>query len=576
MNPTDLQTTSVADAYLALLASRGVDYLFANAGTDFAPLIEALAKAQAGKSEGRHPQPLLVPHENVAVAMAHGYYMATGRVQAVMVHVGLGTANAINGLYNAARQNVPILFTAGRTPILESGVAGSRNNYINWAQELFDQAAMVRELMKWDYELRHPLQLETVVDRALALATSEPQGPVYLTLPREVLAAACDGHTSRARTSIAAATPPQADATALAQLAAWLRAARAPLIITSSAGRKAAAAEALCALAQRLAVPVVQYRPRHLCLPLTHDMHCGFDAAPLLPVADLVLVLESDVPWIPDQVAPDAACKVVHLGVDPLYARYPIRGFRADLAITGEVSGALAQLDLILQKPDAEFTARIGARRRTVAEFRRASGLTAPKMTQAPATMSAKWVTRCIDDLCDADTVLLNEYPLVLEELLQIKPGNYFSHSPAGGLGWAMGAALGFKLARPDQTVIAAVGDGAYMFGNPTPAHFVSRAAGLPVLFVIFNNRRWGSVHRSTMSLYPRGYAEQSEQPPLSCLEPSPDYEKIVQASGGYGECVTDPAELPAALQRALHTMRVEKRQAVLNVQTEINYARTS
>ena len=239
MNPTDLQTTSVADAYLALLASRGVDYLFANAGTDFAPLIEALAKAQAGKSEGRHPRPLLVPHENVAVAMAHGYYMATGRVQAVMVHVGLGTANAINGLYNAARQNVPILFTAGRTPILESGVAGSRNNYINWAQELFDQAAMVRELMKWDYELRHPLQLETVVDRALALATSEPQGPVYLTLPREVLAAACDGHTSRARTSIAAATPPQADATALAQLAAWLRAARAPLIITSSAGRKA-------------------------------------------------------------------------------------------------------------------------------------------------------------------------------------------------------------------------------------------------------------------------------------------------------------------------------------------------
>ena len=93
---------------------------------------------------------------------------------------------------------------------------------------------------------------------------------------------------------------------------------------------------------------------------------------------------------------------------------------------------------------------------------------------------------------------------------------------------------------------------------------------------MIFNNRRWGSVHRSTMSLYPHGYAEQSEQPPLSCLEPSPDYEKIVQASGGYGECVTDPAELPAALQRALHTMRVEKRQAVLNVQTEINYARTS
>ena len=148
MPRTDLATNTVADAYLSLLASRGVDYLFANAGTDFAPLIEALAKAQAGKSEGKHPQPFLVPHENVAVAMAHGYYIATGRVQAVMVHVGLGTANAINGLYNAARQNVPILFTAGRTPILEGGLPGSRSHCINWAQEMFDQAGMVRELVK--------------------------------------------------------------------------------------------------------------------------------------------------------------------------------------------------------------------------------------------------------------------------------------------------------------------------------------------------------------------------------------------------------------------------------------------
>ena len=576
MKPTDLATTSVADAYLSLLASRGVDYLFANAGTDFAPLIEALAKAQAGKSEGKHPQPFLVPHENVAVAMAHGYYIATGRVQAVMVHVGLGTANSINGLYNAARQNVPILFSAGRTPLLEGGLPGSRNNYINWAQEMFDQAGMVRELVKWEYELRHPLQLETVVDRALALAMSEPQGPVYLTLPREVLAAASHGHEPGAKTSIAAATPPQADSAALAQLADWLRAARAPLIITSDAGRKAGAAAALDAFARRFAVPVVQYRPRYLCLPTTHEMHCGFDATPLLPAADLVLVLESDVPWIPDQVAPNAACKVVHMGVDPLYARYPIRGFRADLTITGEVVGALAQLDLALGKIDAGFKARIEARRSTAADFRNAHGLTAARMMQAPAAMSARWVTRCIDDICDADTVLLNEYPLVLEELTRTKPGNYFSHSPAGGLGWAMGAALGFKLARPDRTLIAAVGDGAYMFSNPTPAHFVSRAAGLPVLVVIFNNRRWGAVHRATLSMYPHGDAAQAEQPPLSCLEPSPDYEKIVEASGGYGECVSEPAQLPAALQRALHAVRVEKRQALLNVQTEINYTRTS
>ena len=245
---------------------------------------------------------------------------------------------------------------------------------------------------------------------------------------------------------------------AVAQAARLLAQARSPLLLAKAAGRDPGAVAPLVALAERLGAPFVDQFHTYVNFPQDHPLHGGFDAAPYLGDADVIVAVESDVPWFPALKAPRAEARVIQIGVDPLFARYPIRGFRADLAITGEVSGALAQIDLILQKPDSEFTARIGARRRTVAEFRRASGLTAPKMTQAPAAMSAKWVTRCIDDLCDADTVLLNEYPLVLEELLQIKPGNYFSHSPAGGLGWAMGAALGFKLARPDQTVIAALG----------------------------------------------------------------------------------------------------------------------
>src|SRR5262249_26035916 len=155
---------SVADAYLDLLARQGISYLFANAGTDFAPLIEAISAAQrAGRPI---PLPMVVPHENVAVAMAHGYAMVTGRMQAVMVPVGPGTANARTGLTTAARQEVPILFTAGRTPITEAGLPGARNNFIHWAQEMFDQGAMLREFVKWDYELRHAVQLESVVDRA--------------------------------------------------------------------------------------------------------------------------------------------------------------------------------------------------------------------------------------------------------------------------------------------------------------------------------------------------------------------------------------------------------------------------
>jgi acetolactate synthase-1/2/3 large subunit len=177
---------STAEAYLELLAARGVEYLFANAGTDFAPIIEAYAKR--GAQGQALPRPITVPHEVPAVAMAHGYAMVTRRAQAVMVHVIVGAANALGGVINAARAQVPILFSAGRTPLSEGGVLGSRDRHIHWAQESYDQAGMAREFVKWDYELRNFAQIETVVDRALAMAQAEPPGPVYLTLPREVLA----------------------------------------------------------------------------------------------------------------------------------------------------------------------------------------------------------------------------------------------------------------------------------------------------------------------------------------------------------------------------------------------------
>ena len=118
-----LDVETVAEAYLALLAERGVEYLFANAGTDFAPIVEAYARA--AHSGLAAPKPLIATHENLAMSMAHGYAAASGRVPAVMVHVSVGTANAVCGIYNAARVNVPILFTAGRSPLTEGGLPGA-------------------------------------------------------------------------------------------------------------------------------------------------------------------------------------------------------------------------------------------------------------------------------------------------------------------------------------------------------------------------------------------------------------------------------------------------------------------
>src|SRR5213082_2272352 len=242
-HPVTFKPETAAEAWLGLLAARGVEYLFANGGTDFAPIVEAYAK---GRALGwRLPEIVIVPHENMGVAMAHGYTMITGRPQAMMVHVGVGTANALNGLINASRQNVPILFTAGRTPLTESGaLPAARNNYIHWAQEHFDQGGMLREFMKWDYELKHAEQVETGIDRALAIAKSEPQGPVYVTLPREILASSCSTSFST-HSKIAPASPPGADPEALEEVAKLLAKARTPMLITANGGRTVESSRAI-------------------------------------------------------------------------------------------------------------------------------------------------------------------------------------------------------------------------------------------------------------------------------------------------------------------------------------------
>lgn len=570
---------TTGEAYLGLLASRGVDYLFANGGTDFAPIVEAYARGL--KTGTRMPVPVIVPHENMGVAMAHGYTMVTGRPQAMMVHVGMGTANSINGIINAARQNIPMLFTAGRTPITESGdVPGARNNYIHWAQEHFDQGAMLREFVKWDYELRHPEQVETVVDRALAISKSEPSGPVYLTLPREILGLPMSSREPGATTSMVAATPPSADPAAMEEVVKLLAAAKNPLLITANGGRTPEGARALTRFAEAWAMPVVHYRPRYLAMSTEHPLAAGWEPHAPLKDADLVIVVECDVPWIPVQGGPRSDAKVVHIGADPLFSRYPLRGFRTDIALTGIVAptlGALADLART-RAPAGNLLKDRAAAAATKCEAQRnaqRSGAAA-----VPKTLSTKYLSACLNKLvgeqCGEDAIFVNEYPLVLEEMQIRTPGRYFASAPAGGLGWGLGAALGAKLASPDKTVICTVGDGAYMFGNPTAAHFTARAMGLPVLFIVYNNARWAAVHRSTLAMYPDGEASKMEQPPFATLEPSPHFEKVAEASDGLGIRVSRPEDLMAALERGLHAVRVEKRQALINVELEVSYVKTS
>ncbi len=557
---------SAAEAYLELLAARGIEHFFGNAGTDFAPIVEAYAKRLAQGT--LLPRPMTVPHEVTAVAMAHGYAMVTGRPQAVMVHVIVGTANALGGIMNAARAHVPILFTAGRTPLTEGNLPGARNRYIHWAQEAFDQGALLREFVKWDYELRMGSQLETVVDRALAIACAEPPGPVYLTLPREVLAERmetleyCD--PSRAPRNSATL----ADAAAIAEAARILAGARNPLIIAKAPGRDPAAVAPLVRLAEALGAPHFDHWHTHVNFPQHHPLHAGYDPAPYLAEADVVLAVESDVPWIPKLAAPRPEAKVIQVAVDPLFARYPIRGFPADVALAGTPRLTLAALAEAVVAAGPDPAQAVARRQRWGAEHagQRSRWEAAARAVAGDRPIDMAWLSRRLGDVLDESTIVVNEYDLDVTQTCFGTPGSYFGSSPAAGLGWGLGAALGAKLAAPDKTVICAVGDGAYIFGSPTAAHFVSRAYNLPILVVIFNNRAWNAVKRATKAYAPDGWAVRTGTMPMSDLEPAPDYELICRASGGHGERVEDPAELPGALARALKVVSEERRQALLNV----------
>src|SRR5262249_55095705 len=189
---------------------------------------------------------------------------------AVMVHVNVGTANTLNNLINLSRDRVPIILAAGRTPITEHGTFGSRSRPIHWAQEMFDQAGMLREVVKWDYELRVPEQVGDVVSRAHELTMTSPRGPVYMVLPREPLAASPpDPPPETTPRPIPPAAHP--DPGAIATLADWIIAAEHPLILTAAAGDPDAVS-ALARCSERAAIPVVTNNARVVTLASQHPM----------------------------------------------------------------------------------------------------------------------------------------------------------------------------------------------------------------------------------------------------------------------------------------------------------------
>ncbi len=557
------QSPIAAEVFLKTLAEHGVDYFFANPGTDFPPIVEAFTRART--SNAKYPQPVLVPHENLAVAMAHGAYLMTGRPQAAMVHVNVGTANTINNVTNLSRDRAPLILCAGRTPFTEKGSFGSRSRSIHWAQEMFDQGGMLREMVKWDYELKVPEQVADVAARAFEMTMTSPRGPVYLVLPREPLAAPVAQSLSSAPRALPTQGAP--DPRAIETLAEWIAASEQPLIITSSDGEPRAVA-ALAKLAERYALPVVNHNARVVTLPASHPMHAGYDSGPLVSEADLIINAECDVPYYPHFDKTRPGNRLVHIGEDTVYQRYPMRSFPSDLSITARSAAAYEALDAALEKYLPKMASAIEKRRNQAAERRKArADKVAKESLGASDKITPQYLSACIGQTFGPDAVIFNEYPLSIEHCPRDKPETFYSLGPAGGLGWGLGAAIGAKLAAPEKLIVATLGDGSYMFGNPTASHWVQQKFKLPVLSIVYNNSRYGAVRRATLSMFKDGAAGEDDGRFLADLDPSPPFDEFVTAQGGHGERVERPEDVPAALKRALDAVRGGK-QALLNVIT--------
>jgi acetolactate synthase-1/2/3 large subunit len=565
----NVERYTASDALLSALQEAGVSCIFGNFGSDHAGIIESLAKAAAN---GRPmPSIVLCPHEGVAIAAAHGYAQVTGKAQAVFVHVDVGTQNLGGGISNALHGRIPVFIFAGLTPYtIEGELPGSRNRSATFLQDVPDQGSIVRQYVKWDYSIRTGKNVKQLVHRAVQIAESEPKGPVYLTGAREVLeeeSPSAPLPVDRWQPIAASALPQEG----VAEIADALLKAERPLLITTYAGKNTAAVAELVRFCERLAIPVVEERPIHMNFPATHPLHMGYQTGSLLAEADVVVVLDCDVPWIATNgSSPRADAKVFYLDTDPLKETIPLWYMPASRFYRVDAFVALKQLNAYLDSAGTaephQRAERLERAKGKHGDMRRAWS----KKSQMPAdgVITAEWVTECLRELIDEDTILVNESVTsgnaVFQNLPRSRPGTLFG-SGGSSLGWGGGAALGTKLAAPDKDVILLTGDGGFYFSNPSALFWASRRYKVPFLTVIFNNQGWNATQENFKRIHPNG-ASTGEVSDCISLGPSADFARIAEAAGGaLARTVEHANDVRAALADGMRAIR-EGRSAVIDL----------
>ena len=569
-----MYTTSTA--FLEALVEAGVDYIFANLGSDHPALVEAIALARL---EGRKiPTIVTSPHEFVALCAAHGHALVSGQAQAVVVHVECGTQNLGGAIHNAAKGRAPVLIFAGASPYTQEGeLLGSRNEFIQWTQDVFDQRGIVRGYMRYDNDIRTGRNVKQLVHRALQFAHSDPQGPVYLVGAREPMeeeVPRVEINLDHWRPMEPAGLPPGA----ADHIAKALTGARRPLIVTSYVGRKTAAVAELVRLADRLGVGVLESVPSAMNFPHDNPMFVGVHwnhpfQQQQLAEADVVLVLDSDIPWIPLHNRPAPTARVIHVDLDVLKETTPLHYLPAERLHKACSAVALGQINAALDAMSVDAAACEARRAHyTAVHAARAEELATLERKPETGPITIEYLCAALRAQLDDKTLVVNEsitnFHLVYNHLAMTRPGSMFT-SGAGSLGWSGGASIGVKLASPDSTVVAITGDGCFMFSVPATVHWMSRQYDAPFLQVVLNNRGWKAPKMSYLGVHPNGVASRANSID-NTFDPPADYAGIALAAGaGFGRKVTEVDELESAIAEALRVVREERRSAVLDVWLE-------
>jgi acetolactate synthase I/II/III large subunit len=563
-----------AHYFLEGLTDLGISYVFSNLGTDHVSLIEELARWDL---EGRpHPEMLLCPHENVAMHMAAGYAAVTGRGQAVMVHVDAGTANSAMGMHNMFRGRLPVMLIAGKAPFtLRGELPGSRDNYVHFVQDPFDMASLVRPYVKWEYSLPSGVIAKEVLRRGHSMMQSDPQGPVYLTLPREVLAesVAADQVRTFSHERYGAVQAGGIDPTRAQAIASQLMQAEAPIAISAYLGRKADAVAALEDLALLCGIRVFEFSPSYLCISRSSPCFGGFDVSPAMASADVGLLLDVDVPWLPKFVQDNAATRWTHIDVDAIKKDFPMWGFATDMRVQADCGAVLRQVAAVVRaQADEAFHHKVASRIAgctSANQARTASAAKAAENPGKPGAISPAYLCAQLGAAIAPQDIVINEAirnsPAVLNQIPRTLPLTLLCGA-GGGLGYSGGMALGAKLANPEVRVLQIVGDGGFHFSTPTSVYATAQRYQLPIFTVVLDNGGWQAVKEAVLRVYPDGAAAQANEFQARLQGQERHFEQVAQAFGAYGECVSEPGDVPAAIARCLQAVDAG-RAAVLNVQ---------